>query len=127
MYAIIRDRGMQYRVEEGQVLNIALMDAERGSQIELSEVLLIGGDAPVVGTPTVSGAKVLANVVGDAKGDKIVVFKYKNKKRYRRRTGHRQQYTRIAVSQIITQTEEPAQDAEETPAPASLVEPTTEE
>ena len=102
MYAIIRDRGMQYRVEEGQIVEIALLDAEPGSQVELGEVLLIGGDERAqVGSPLVEGAKVLAKVLGDVKGDKIVVFRYKNKKRYRRRTGHRQQYTRIAISQIV--------------------------
>ena len=102
MYAIIRDRGMQYRIEEGQIVEIALLDAPPGSQVELSEVLLIGGgDHPQVGSPLVEGAKVLAKVLGDVKGDKIVVFKYKNKKRYRRRTGHRQQYTRIAINQIV--------------------------
>ncbi|HNP73518.1 MAG TPA: 50S ribosomal protein L21 [Kouleothrix sp.] len=101
MYAIIRDRGMQYRVEEGQVLQIALLDAEVGSQVELGEVLMVGGDTPTVGTPVVAGAKVLAKVVGTDKGDKIIVFKYKNKKRYRRRTGHRQQYTTVSISQIV--------------------------
>lgn len=103
MYAIIRDRGMQYRVEEGQVVEVALIDAaEPGSQIELGEVLVVGGgDQTLVGSPLVSGAKVLAKVLGDGKGEKIIVFKYKNKKRYRRRTGHRQQYTSIAIDKII--------------------------
>ena len=102
MYAIIRDRGTQYRIEQGQVLEIALIDAEPGSQLELGEVLMIGGDDQArVGTPLVAGAKVLAKVLGEIKGDKIIVFKYKNKKRYRRRTGHRQQYTRIAISEIV--------------------------
>ena len=102
MYAIIRDRGTQYRVEEGQVVQVALLDSEPGSQIELGEVLMIGGgDQTKVGAPLVEGAKVLAKVVGNVKGDKIIVFKYKNKKRYRRRTGHRQQYTNIAISQIV--------------------------
>jgi large subunit ribosomal protein L21 len=102
VYAIIRDRGMQYRVETGQVLDIALVEAEPGSELELSEVLLVGGEQTLVGAPLVDGAKVLAKVLGEAKGDKIVVFKYKNKKRYRRRTGHRQQYTRISISEIIS-------------------------
>jgi large subunit ribosomal protein L21 len=102
VYAIIRDRGTQYRVEEGQVLDVALLDAEAGSQVELGEVLLLGGgDQVTVGTPLISGAKVVAKVLGTTKGDKIVVFKYKNKKRYRRRTGHRQQFTSIAISQIV--------------------------
>ena len=102
MYAIIRDRGMQYRVEAGQVIEVALLDAEPGSQVELGEVLLIGGAEQVqVGTPVLTGAKVVGKVLGTTKGDKIIVFKYKNKKRYRRRTGHRQQYTSIAISEIV--------------------------
>jgi large subunit ribosomal protein L21 len=95
---------MQYRVEEGQVIQVALLDAEPGSQVELGEVLMIGGgDQAQVGAPLVEGAKVLAKVVGNTKGEKIIVFKYKNKKRYRRRTGHRQQYTSIAISEIVGQ------------------------
>lgn len=102
MYAIIRDRGMQYRVEKGQVLTVDLLEADPGSTIELGEVLLVGdGDAVKVGAPVVSGAKVQAEVIGEKKGDKIVVFRYRNKKRYRRRTGHRQRYTQIRISDII--------------------------
>jgi large subunit ribosomal protein L21 len=100
VYAIIRDRGMQYRVEPGQVLEIDLLDAEPGSTIELEEVLLVGGDEAKVGSPLVAGAKVTATVLGSTKGDKIVIFRYRNKKRYRRRTGHRQQYTQIKIGEI---------------------------
>ena len=101
MYAIIRDRGMQYRVEEGQLLDVAQMDLEPGAAVELGEVLMIGGDDPRIGAPLVEGARVRAEVVGDARGEKIVVFKYRNKKRYRRRTGHRQDYTRLAIKEIV--------------------------
>jgi len=103
VYAIIRDRGMQYRVEQGQVLTIDLLEeAEAGSQIELGEVLLIGdGESVKVGSPLVSGARVRAEVLGEQKGEKIVVFRYRNKKRYRRRTGHRQRYTKIKISEIL--------------------------
>ncbi|WP_129630135.1 50S ribosomal protein L21 [Candidatus Oscillochloris fontis] len=102
MYAIIRDRGMQYRVEKGQVINIDLLDVEPGSQIELGEVLLVGnGDTVRVGAPLVSGAMVKAEVLGMKKGEKIIVFRYRNKKRYRRRTGHRQRYTEIKISDIV--------------------------
>lgn len=103
MYAIIRDRGMQYRVEQGQVLTIDLLDtAAPGSQIELGEVLLVGdGEQIKVGSPLVSGAKVRAEVIREAKGEKIIVFRYRNKKRYRRRTGHRQRYTEIKISEIV--------------------------
>ncbi len=101
MYAIVRDRGAQYRVEEGQFLDVALLDLEEGAEVELGEVLMIGGDEPRIGAPLVEGARVRAEVVGEARGEKIVVFKYRNKKRYRRRTGHRQDYTRLAIKEIV--------------------------
>lgn len=103
MYAIIRDRGMQYRVEPGQVLRIDLIDAEPGDQLEINEVLLISGSEgePQVGAPVIDGALVRAEVLGELKGDKIVVFRYKPKKRYRRRTGHRQRYTQIKITEIV--------------------------
>jgi large subunit ribosomal protein L21 len=103
VYAIIRDRGMQYRVEQGQVLTIDLIEsAETGSQIELGEVLLVGdGETVKVGTPLVRGAMVRAEVLSEQKGEKIIVFRYRNKKRYRRRTGHRQRYTQIKINEII--------------------------
>jgi large subunit ribosomal protein L21 len=94
---------MQYRVEQGQVLVIDLLDeAEPGSQIELGEVLLVGdGESVKVGSPLLSGALVRAEVLGEKKGEKIVIFRYRNKKRYRRRTGHRQRYTQIKISEIV--------------------------
>jgi large subunit ribosomal protein L21 len=101
VYAIVRDRGAQYRVEEGQFLDVALLDLEAGAEVELGEVLMIGGDEPRIGAPLVEGARVRAEVVGEARGEKIVVFKYRNKKRYRRRTGHRQDYTRLAIREIV--------------------------
>ena len=101
MYAIIRDRGMQYRVQEGQVLDIALQsEAVAGSEIVLNVVLLVGGEQTVVGAPLVAGAQVTLKVVGLVQDDKIVVFRYKSKKRYRRRTGHRQDLTRVQVTKI---------------------------
>jgi large subunit ribosomal protein L21 len=95
---------MQYRVEQGQQIDLALLDsAEPGSEIELDEVLLVSGDETVrVGSPLVEGARVRARVVGDIKGEKILVFRYRNKKRFRRRKGHRQQYTRVQINEIVT-------------------------
>jgi large subunit ribosomal protein L21 len=103
VYAIIRDRGMQYRVEQGQVLTLDLIEnAEAGSQIELNEVLLVGSDDTTqVGAPLVAGALVRAEILGERKGDKIVVFRYRNKKRFRRRTGHRQRYTQVRINEIV--------------------------
>ncbi len=101
MYAVVRDRGAQYRVEQGQTLDVALMEAEPGTEIVLNEVLLVGDTDDVkIGAPLVANARVVAEVVGEARGEKIIVFKYKRKKRYRRRTGHRQDYTRIAIKTI---------------------------
>ena len=103
VYAIIRDRGMQYRVEQGQVVLLDLIEqAVPGSQIEIGEVLLVGdGDNVQVGSPTLAGARVRAEVLGETKGEKIVVFRYRNKKRYRRRTGHRQRYTQVQITEIL--------------------------
>ncbi len=101
MYAIIRDRGTQYRVEEGQILDVAQMQVEPGTEVVFGEVLMVGGDDPQIGAPTLADARVRAEVVGEARGEKIVVFKYRNKKRYRRRTGHRQDYTRVAIKEIV--------------------------
>lgn len=101
MYAVVRDRGAQYRVEQGQTLDVALMDAEPGAEVVLDEVLLVGDTDDIkIGAPLVDNARVIAEVVGEARGEKIVVFKYKRKKRYRRRTGHRQDYTRLAIKAI---------------------------
>nr|WP_201783503.1 50S ribosomal protein L21 [Herpetosiphon giganteus] len=101
VYAIIRDRGQQYRVEPGQTLQIALTDAEDGSTIEFNEVLMVGGADTFVGAPLISGAVVKATVGEVVKGEKIVVFRYKAKARYRRRTGHRQKYTEITINDIV--------------------------
>jgi large subunit ribosomal protein L21 len=95
---------MQYRVEPDQTVRVDLLEVEPGSAIELNEVLLIGdGDEVKVGTPLVAGATVRAEVLGDVKGEKIIVFKYRNKKRYRRRTGHRQKYTHIKIREIVVE------------------------
>jgi len=101
MYAIFRALGKQFRAEKGQTLQLPLMDAEPGSTITFDEVLLTSdGEKVVAGTPTVKGAKVTGEVVGTAKGDKIYVFKFKRRKNYRRKTGHRQKYTEVLVTDV---------------------------
>lgn len=97
MYAIIRDGGHQHRVEPGSSILIELRDAKAGDTITFHEVLYVDGK---VGTPTVAGATVEAVVEGDVKGDKIYVVKYRRRKNYRRRTGHRQGYTKVQVKAI---------------------------
>ncbi len=101
MYAIVRDRGQQYRVEPGQTIRIPLTEAESGSTLEFGEVLMVGGDQTLVGAPLVEGARVTATVGDMVKGEKIVVFRYKAKARYRRRTGHRQRYTEVTINDIV--------------------------
>lgn len=102
MYAIIATGGKQYKVEEGQTLDVELLHAEAGETVEIDSVLLINKDGEVVtGKPYVEGAKVSLKVVEKGKAPKIVVFKYKPKKNYRRKKGHRQPYTRVTVESIV--------------------------
>ncbi|MDR2404703.1 MAG: 50S ribosomal protein L21 [Spirochaetaceae bacterium] len=105
MYALIEFKGKQYKAEKGAVLKVDRIDAEPGSALEIDSVLLVGGGAsetPVaVGTPYVGGYKVAARVEAHEKGKKIIVFKYKPKKDYRRKQGHRQQYSIIRIEDII--------------------------
>jgi large subunit ribosomal protein L21 len=100
-YAIIRTGGLQFRVEPGQTLRIPNLDAEVGSNITFSEVLL-GSDGSTVhaGTPLVPGAKVTAQVVRHGRGEKIVVFKFKRRKNYARKLGHRQPFTEVKIQEI---------------------------
>lgn len=101
MYAVVSTGGKQYRVQEGDVLFVEKLNAEVDSIVELTEVLAVSnGEALKVGTPVVEGAKVLAKVVAQGKAKKITVFKYKAKKDYRKKTGHRQSYTKLVVEKI---------------------------
>jgi len=101
-YAIVETGGKQYRVRAGQVINTELLHVEKGKEIELSPVLLIAdGEELIIGSPNVEGAKVIATCLEEGKARKIVVFRYKNKVRSRRKTGHRQPYTRLLIKQIV--------------------------
>ena len=100
MYAIVEVLGKQYRVQEGCKVVVDLMDAEKGSEVSLDRVLMIGGEAAKIGTPVVEGAKVNATVVDHILGDKIVVFKHKRRKAERRTQGHRQSLTRVEITAI---------------------------
>ena len=100
-YAIVQTGGKQYKVEKGDVIRVESIPEPDGGQIELRDVRLVSRNGEVfLGSPTVKGAKVTAEVVEHAKSKKVVVFKYKSKTRYRRRTGHRQQYTDLKVTRI---------------------------
>lgn len=100
MYAIIRTGGKQYRVEPGEQLRVEKLDQKLGSSFEISDVLFVGGETAHVGTPLVSGAKVGVVVTQHAKSPKILIFKKKRRKGYRRLKGHRQPFTELFVSYI---------------------------
>ncbi len=101
MYAIIRTGGHQYTVAPGDTIEVERLDAEPGSNVELGEVLMVNTDDGVqIGAPLVGGAKVLATVLSQDRGKKLIIFKYKAKKRYRRKTGHRQSLTRLSIKEI---------------------------
>jgi large subunit ribosomal protein L21 len=101
MYAVIETGGKQYKVAPDETLQVELLPVEVGSTVELDRVLLIAdGDSVDDGQPTVAGARVVAEVVAQEKGEKIIVFRYKRKVRYRRKTGHRQRLTRLLVKEI---------------------------
>ena len=101
MYAIIQTGGKQYRVAEGDTLRVEKLQAEAGQQIRFTDVRLIGGgDDTKVGTPTVAGASVFAEVQEQGRGEKIVVFKMKRRKGYRVKNGHRQPFTEVRITGI---------------------------
>ncbi len=104
MYAIVEINGQQFKVEEGKKLFVnRLKDAEAGKTVEFDKVLLVDNEGAVtVGAPTVEGAKVVVEVVNPlVKGDKVIVFKMKRRKDYRKKNGHRQQFTEVVIKQVI--------------------------
>ncbi len=102
IYAIIESGGKQYKVVPGQISEVERLPVVEGDTVELKRVLLIAdGEKVTAGTPVVEGAKVVADALGEDKGKKIIVFKYKPKVRYRKKTGHRQIYTRLAIREIV--------------------------
>ena len=101
MYALIEFKGKQYKAEKGGVLLVDKLDAEPGAIVDIDSVLLVSGDKLTVGAPYVTGVKVQAVVESHKKADKIIVFKYKPKKDYRRKQGHRQQHSVIRIQEIV--------------------------
>ncbi len=103
MYAIIQTGGKQYRVAPGDVLRVEKLPGERGDEVRLDQVLLVTSDGGEVrvGTPLVENASVKGQIVQQAKGKKIVVFKKKRRKGYRRKQGHRQMFTAVQIQEII--------------------------
>ncbi|MBD3403428.1 50S ribosomal protein L21 [candidate division GN15 bacterium] len=103
MYAVVQVSGFQFRAEEGKVLQIPKQKAAEGDTLELNEVLLVqDNDAATVGTPLVDGAIVEAEVLGHGRSDKVEIYKYKRRTKYRRRQGHRQGFTEVKINKIVT-------------------------
>ena len=103
MYAVFQLSGFQYSVEEGEVVRVPDQNIEAGGKLDIEEVMLIGeGEESKIGTPFLTGAKIEAEVVGSGKADKVVVFKFKRRTKYRRKTGHRQAYTDLKINHIVT-------------------------
>lgn len=102
IYAIVRSGGKQFRVEEGRSIRVPRLNAEEGARVELSDVLVLSkGDGVTVGAPAIEGARVVAEVTAQGRQRKTIVFKYKSKVRYRRKKGHRQQFTELRVERIL--------------------------
>ena len=101
MYAVVTTGGKQYRVEAGSELTIERLAADAGTSVTFDRVLMVGdGETVTIGTPVVDGASVSATVLGEALGPKLVIFKFKQKVKYRRKTGHRQHMTRVRIDEI---------------------------
>lgn len=100
MYAIIKTGGKQYRVQQGDEFKVEKLEANVGDKVAFEEVVAVGGDKLVVGTPFVDGYAVMAEVLEQGKGDKVVIYKYKAKKDYRRKAGHRQPFTLVKITDI---------------------------
>ena len=102
MYAVVKTGGKQYRVSPGDSIEVEKLPYEVGEQIELDQVLLVAnGSGTKIGQPLVDGAKVKATVLRQAKGRKVIVFKFRSSKRYRRKRGHRQHLTRLRIEEIV--------------------------
>jgi large subunit ribosomal protein L21 len=100
MYAVIKTGGKQYRVSQGQSLRVEKLPGAPGDKVVFDQVLMLGGEKLAVGRPTVAGAKVEAKIVAQDRADKIIVFKFRRRKNYRRKAGHRQPFTQLEITGI---------------------------
>ena len=101
MYAVFKTGGKQYRVEKGDKLRVEKVDGAVGDSVSFDEVLLVAGDALKLGRPVITGAKVEATIVGQGLGPKVTIFKFRRRKNYRRKTGHRQPFTALEITNIV--------------------------
>jgi large subunit ribosomal protein L21 len=115
MFAVIKTGGKQYRVAADDVLQVEKVKGEPGEIIQVGDVLVVGGDTPALGTPTVSGASVAAEVIEQGRGPKVIAFKKRRRKNSRRKRGHRQEFTLIRITEILTDGAKPTKTARPKP------------
>lgn len=115
MFAVIKTGGKQYRVAEDQMLKVGKIAGKPGEIVQLGEVIMLGGDQPKLGNPTISGASVAVEVVDQVRGPKIIAFKKRRRKNSRRKRGHRQEFTLIRISEILTDGKAPTKGARPKP------------
>ncbi len=108
MFAVIKTGGKQYRVATDDVLQVEKIAGNPGDVIEFAEVLVVGGDTPLLGTPTVAGALVAGEVLEQGRGPKVIAFKKRRRKNSRRKRGHRQEFTRVRITEILTDGKKPS-------------------
>jgi large subunit ribosomal protein L21 len=111
MFAVIKTGGKQYRVAEDQYLQIEKIPGEPGQIVQIGNVLMIGGETPQFGTPAIPGASVAAEVISQGRGPKIIAFKKRRRKNSRRKRGHRQEFTLIRITEILTDGKSPTKEA----------------
>jgi large subunit ribosomal protein L21 len=111
MFAVIKTGGKQYRVAAEDVIKVERLEGERGEIIQFGEVLLVGGESVTLGAPTVAGASVAAEVVEQGRGPKVIAFKKRRRKNSRRKRGHRQEFTKVRITEILTDGASPSKAA----------------
>ena len=126
MFAVIKTGGKQYRVAEDQLVQIERIKGELGQIVQLHEVLMLGGETPQVGAPMIAGASVAAEVVEQGRGPKVIAFKKRRRKNSRRKRGHRQEFTLLRITEILTDGKKPTKEARPRPAPKPKPEPDSE-
>ena len=117
MFAVIKTGGKQYRVAEDQVLKVEGVEGEPGTIVQIADVIMLGGDKPQLGNPTISGASVAAEIIEHGRGPKVIAFKKRRRKNSRRKRGHRQDFVLIRISEILTNGTKPSKGPKPKPAP----------
>jgi len=111
MFAVIKAGGKQYRVAEDQVLKVEGVQGEPGTIVQLGDVIMLGGDKPQLGSPMVAGASVAAEIISHGRGPKVIAFKKRRRKNSRRKRGHRQEFTLLRITEILTDGAKPTKTA----------------